>query len=313
MARVACTFLLAAIAGSSGFRIRDKRRSTRGSVAGLYLWGAPEVGKPGLTSFGGCFPGVHAVTAQTETVLGRPQYQIDLVPKLARKVGYESGHTKLIVLDYNGSTPTWPCEARHVLQARGKWQLHNIDQYYNLMAASESSAFEVTMAFFALYTAGENDDAKAKAGVEAQGWRLVGTARHEGDPSLIGLGGPQVQHLVQHPTTLNCALTFQFTKVREDWYNNLDIRSISDFCALPNRAHRGLVRALRMTTNSSDWQNNIRPKLQHCKDVFAVGHSQGGAQAELWSACMNQHNPPVGDADYAGMSWMTGEVKPLFS
>merc|ERR1719215_227221 len=110
-------------------------------------------------------------------------------------------------------------------------------------------------------------------------------------------GGDQVSYLVQDPETLDCMHTFQSTKSAEDWVADGQTQP-SPFCGLPSAVHMGFRDHLRLMFRSDEYQFGIRERLPLCRNVYVIGHSLGGAMAELFSACVN--NAPPADLDVEG-------------
>ncbi|CAK9050887.1 Hypothetical protein SCF082_LOCUS28009, partial [Durusdinium trenchii] len=66
-----------------------------------------------------------------------------------------------------------------------------------------------------------------------------------------------------------------------------------DFCGY-HEVHRGFKEKLMAMLESDDYDRAIRAKLPFCSQLVTAGHSMGGAQAELFSACANR-GPPSGE------------------
>jgi len=145
-----------------------------------------------------------------------------------------------------------------------------------------------------------------KAMAWSRGWNLVYTAYHSGFGNIQG--GSQVSHLVQHPETLECFITFQATRSLKDWIANIDFWPVRNFCGLPGIFHRGFRNHLRNMIYSDDWQSNIKTKLPSCAKVYVAGASLGAATSDLFTACVNHaptpENDPEGDYQYFG--WQKG-------
>merc|ERR1719375_2024084 len=59
-----------------------------------------------------------------------------------------------------------------------------------------------------------------------------------------------------------------------------------NFCGFRD-VQPGYVEATRMMIRNSNFTWNIKTKLPFCDGVTVVGHSQGGAIAHIYSACVN--------------------------
>lgn len=112
-------------------------------------------------------------------------------------------------------------------------------------------------------------------------------------------------HLYQHEASLECVLAFEGSDMSlNDWTANLRLDT-NQFCGFPE-VHHGLGDKLRHQTRSLPWFVHIETKLPTCANVTVTGHSQGGALAELFAACVNRATVPdetFGQADYAALSW----------
>merc|ERR1712194_12026 len=168
-------------------------------------------------------------------------------------------------------------------------------------------------------------DPERVAGVIQEfGWRFVGYATHDGSGSQAA--GPQVSHLFQQPDTLECALTFMGTDNWRDWISNVAIRT-TKFCGLTYEnercrvagtcriqkprgsfTHWGFTDRLRKIIRTDEWSANVLPHLPYCSKLYVMGHSAGGAQAELFTACVANHLKP-GEYGYEGDHKYMGFIK----
>merc|ERR1712107_136936 len=62
----------------------------------------------------------------------------------------------------------------------------------------------------------------------------------------------------------------------------------TDWCGL--RVHRGIKDELFNIVYSDGYQATIKPALQTCNEVIVVGHSLGGALADVFTGCANSGN-----------------------
>jgi len=152
-----------------------------------------------------------------------------------------------------------------------------------------------------------------KACARQKSLRVVGKA----DTQLNPFGyDPQIAWLLQETNSLACSLTFTGSNSDGDWLQNFRFFP-SAFCGFLDEgdehhlqaghvfAHRGFRDQVRRLVQSSEYQANIRPLLSSCTTVMPVGHSLGGALAELFAACVSRapQQGQAGYADYAYMGW----------
>uniref|UniRef100_A0A7S2N8E5 Ricin B lectin domain-containing protein n=1 Tax=Zooxanthella nutricula TaxID=1333877 RepID=A0A7S2N8E5_9DINO len=93
--------------------------------------------------------------------------------------------------------------------------------------------------------------------------------------------------LLQHPETLECAMVFEGSGLQDtkDWLANMNFWS-TEFCAF-GPAHRGFRAKLLRMVGGVDYRQGVHRAARSCSSVTVVGHSLGGAQADLFSACAN--------------------------
>mmetsp|Transcript_84373 Transcript_84373/g.239183 ORF Transcript_84373/g.239183 Transcript_84373/m.239183 type:complete len:1065 (-) Transcript_84373:265-3459(-) len=199
----------------------------------------------------------------------------------------------------------------HSIYAKvAQWHLNTFAKNGNSTSASDKLVQEkLRTAHLMAHFAFMNYELTQKIAVDAPewGWRMVGrscSTSSEGETSgLLGLTlkqgsamGRTVESYVpackdhvilyQHDKTLDCALVFEGSDDGLDWLANLDFAT-SDFCTL-GKVHQGFrAKVLRMV-GGIDYAQIIRSKLPQCASVTATGHSLGGAQAELFTACANK-------------------------
>ncbi|CAE7894670.1 unnamed protein product, partial [Symbiodinium microadriaticum] len=130
------------------------------------------------------------------------------------------------------------------------------------------------------------------------GWNLVGYAEslpYANKGSLVQFHDHAA--LYQHPKSLECALVFEGSDRQDlsDWVYDADIKT-SQFCGFED-VHSGFRDKLLAMLRSDDYDQAIRAKLPFCSRVAATGHSMGGAQAELFTACANRRIPKPWQTD----------------
>merc|ERR1719499_2247685 len=144
--------------------------------------------------------------------------------------------------------------------------------------------------------------------IKPSGWKMVGSS----------LWDSKETHLMQHPSTKDCILSFQGTAGDRtlDWWDNLRFYD-TDFCGLTNMVHGGFRDQLRAIVQGPSFQEEIQSKLPKCRDVTVIGHSLGGALAALYSYCVNAAPGQGTDGweDYEHMEYFrsTPEVLPAIA
>mmetsp|Transcript_16740 Transcript_16740/g.35957 ORF Transcript_16740/g.35957 Transcript_16740/m.35957 type:complete len:1131 (-) Transcript_16740:160-3552(-) len=95
--------------------------------------------------------------------------------------------------------------------------------------------------------------------------------------------------LFQHTTSLKCVVAIEGSSLIDlpDWLSNLNFFS-KNFCGF-GPAHRGFRSKLYRMLGGVDYRQTIARKLPSCSEIIVVGHSLGGAQAEMLAGCANQH------------------------
>lgn len=184
---------------------------------------------------------------------------------------------------------------------RAPW-LHGNERYVDAVGKLDDRAVLNMTILSTIFSYHRNPKEEVAAGVREYGWRLVGTGFDDGSGAFAG--GPQVSHLFQDPESLDCILTFQGSDSMQDWFGNIDVVQES-FCGLSERVHKGFRDHMRRIIRNPTWQQEVRPHLGRCRNVFATGHSLGGAMATLFTACTaNAPSSRSGyDEDYSFIGW----------
>lgn len=306
-----------------------------GEVDFIYTFGSPGGASPALYNQRGpstCFNGVRSYLIDQGKYWGR---WTDIVSQVSNTIFYS--HSQLRVLAIENEQPEWKpsaCTPDAVWEPRGiQWgsaQLHRQKHYIanaKILAEAPSNSTRKWIYIFSVFAADaayKHEPLRVSEMVKEHGWRLAGSAIH---PGGWVYGGRQTGHLMQHPETLECVLTFQGTDSLQGWISNFDWMSTS-FCGLSDRdescrfrmwgcktrhprgafVHAGFAGRLRAMTRSQVWQHNIHRFLPSCAAVHAVGHSLGGVVAELFSTCVSKAPQPgqFGYTDYRWMGWKKG-------
>jgi hypothetical protein len=332
---LACVALSVVLVAQGARYRRSKREKGRhgtqvgsGRVDGLYTFGAPRSAVPGLVNPGNfsCLPGLRSWTGQKYFVVSQ---FADQIPMLPAPVRYQ--HPMMDVAEFDVSSLSNP-EVTQSSCSKGSqdtpWYrvgnmlLHARTPYVN--AAYKVSSWLGNVTDMGAMQSYFQDPGYVAQRVKGFGWRLAGSAYHEGG-SIDG--GPQVLYLMQHPSTLECLMTFQGTNSIQDVVVDVQAQK-AHFCGLvergescglfesckPNKAggsfvHKGFRDHLRRMIKCSDWQNKIRPSLPKCRKVWVAGHSLGGAMGELFTTCVARAPQPGQygyEEDYKYMYWNRG-------
>jgi hypothetical protein len=201
--------------------------------------------------------------------------------------------------------------------------LHAQELYLETATAKQCELW-THLAAFANRKSYMTDPKSVASSVQQYGWRHVGWGFHDGSGSAIA--GAQISHLIQHPETLECVVTFQGTSSWNDWVSNLAI-SATSFCGLTYEdetcggigtcsvrkprgsfVHWGFADRLMKVVQTDYWQSKVRANLHKCSKVYVTGHSLGGAQAELFTACAASapKSGEFGYDEYKHIGWTTG-------
>jgi hypothetical protein len=299
--------LLLLLGAADGFRTRKRRAAktssgTAGTVAQLYTFGAPMVSDDVLlnpASSSGCFSGYRVIREETKSSV-----KVDAVVPVLTPLGFNHPKAKVLRLDTEKSDTIEPCGWTTSGGRRVDVGLHS-GKNYSTMATRYCGA----AASLALHMSYVENVATVAAEAKRQGWGLVDTALAPGKLSWLPIiGKNEVSHLFQNPSTLDCMITFEGTDSLGNWLDNLNVGK-SSFCNLRTRTHSGFQEALRIITKSRDFQNKIRPQLPNCRNLWAIGHSLGGAIATLFSACANNYARAGSDGDFRNITWTRGTPK----
>lgn len=300
----------------NAFRSRPKKqvaaRSGDGQVDLLYTYGTPATGKPAIkhpTRSDGCFPGLRFWNTNHGAGLFNGD-QVDIVAPLANIVGYRHAYMDGMELEIGeGKYYRHSCSEENTGGPSGlvKAYLHASATY--IEEASKIDQLALNISKIGVRVSYMQDEQEAARHVNSFGWGLVHTAYHPG--SIVG--GPQVAHLLQDPDSLTCIVTFQGTDSIQDALQDVNAISVN-FCGLEGQVHQGFRNHLRRIVKSDVFQDRIRPYLPGCAKVIAVGHSLGGAMAELFAACMASapaSGTPGWKSDFQYFTWKQGRSSRL--
>lgn len=295
-----------------------------GTVDGVYAHAAPPAALPPFRNPltpDGCFPGLRTWTARR--TLGIKF--VDSTPQISGWLGWRHPYMEAAELNVKTHRTTpYMCSERVTTLPRAMPAVMNDPPLY-IEEASHISPLHFNLTTIGVAVDGHRDRffATGRRIAREHGWRLVGAAYQKGGWFYVGWSA---SYLFQQPDTKVCQLTFQGSKSLGDWVANLHFGKAT-FCGLTDEdekccssrrpsgswVHRGLRNKFRAVTQNRDWQQVIRPKLSKCSQVLVVGHSMGGAVAEMFAACQARapHPGEFGyEEDYKYISW-TREVPTL--
>lgn len=266
----------------------------------MYALGAPGTAWPPLTdpqSSSGCFGGIRMWT--------KKGWEADLATTCTGVLGFRHPKVEGVQGNMGGGTESWGCDNEIPNRPRGlPGASHDLGVYVDFSEDFDEFAGEAArVGAVGSYIKSEEE---AAAFAQSEGWNLIGHVFNEGNSVF---GGPQPSLLMQKPDTLECIITFQGSSSTQDWLSNLLVSKV-DFCGLSSgsKVHKGFRDHLSRLVKSDDFQTKIQSKLGGCSKVHTVGHSLGGAMAELYGACANDHKSPgdKGYNDYAYFGWTQG-------
>jgi len=283
-----------------------------GNVAALYTYGAPGTAKKPLKNdlrHDGCFPGARVYTSsRVSGWFYGFYYKSDPVAWLATHNHVWPAtflHAKMNILELKDwelgqpslhrcshHTTYWPerdyyyATSLHTLSPGPYERGVNNQQHY---PTPRTVLHHAALA----YLTGDAVTAKASS-----------TARNVVASVVVG---HDAAYLLQDPSNKECTLTFKgsdsFGIDSGDWINNVGQAIGVDFCGFEG-VHKGFKTELLGLLQAPAWEG-IKSKLPKCAALLATGHSLGGAQAELFSACANRAPAEgyPGHSDYKLLSW----------
>lgn len=301
-----------------------KLKGVPGRVTATFAMAAPGTAEPPLQNPGGdgpCFPGYRSWTVRKQW-FGN---EVDLATTVTGVLGYRHPMMSALELDLKKNVvkefPCNPPNSETPNIPRGLPKIIHEWEWY-VAAQENTSTLLHKVGNIGVASSYTYDRAEAQAKVERFGWNILGSAVDQGGDKYIG---KQVSHLIQNPDTKDCILTFQGSSSAQDWAANLNVKR-SHFCGFVGQTescdedtttcgvanagesfvHQGFRDALRAIVRNPDFQSDVRPKLSQCSNVYVTGHSLGGAQAELFTACANKGLKPGDygyDEDYKYIGW----------
>jgi len=293
----------------------------KGAVDAIYTFGAPGVASPAIANQrtqSGCWNGLRVYLSQERLAFG--QWYGDYVDPVPSGTNYaEYWHSKMPARQVDTKKldlyKTMECTAPGVTEQPPAFpgtpnaNLHLSARYLQTVMELGNRSLE-DFAVFGLVAAYDHDVAQVANLARTRGWKLVGTAEDDGDGFLQGA---QVSHLFQKPETLECVISFKGTDPgngKADWDANIDTNP-EKFCGLVDEdeecgssysacqvkpgssfVHRGFANRARSIGRTDSFNSTIRGNLHACSKVSVVGHSAGGAVAELVAACLSKTLAP---------------------
>jgi len=297
-----------------------------GQVDYIFNLGAPGAASPGLQNWRGinsCFPGSRVYHSEAGQVWGQ---WIDVVASVGNLAYYAHAWMDHSRIDVKGHrTNRWGCNRDNSWLPPVDWtsiELHEQERYIDSVQRTYQDEWYHNVSIFASRQSYIQHPETVFQQVQEFGWGLVGSALHAGGTIY---GGKQITHLIQHPQTNECILTFQGTASVQGWIANFHFEA-AHFCGMVEQdescsftwgtcatrnpkgsfVHAGFKERILAMIKTDDFQNNIRPHLGRCSRVLTVGHSLGGAVSELFAACASRAPKPgeYGHEDYQHMAWV---------
>jgi len=313
-----------------GPRGDEKQRfKNSGQIAGLWTFGAPATAHEQFRNafeLNGVFPGLRVFARTRVAGWFWGYYQKSDPVSWISSYGFGSWstgfvhahHDSLTVKDYEPASPWrdgasndqvwWPNRdvyywvSGHTMGASG---------YTGLVSKQTDYPFLVKAARFASIYGDipepTHDKISGFLKEHTPGWQLLGMSWAKG-------GHAGLRHLkdmtllMQEASTQDCVLVFSGSNDLSDWLGNLAVWSTS-WCGMDG-VHTGFVDELKQAVSSHGYKTTIKPKLASCSAVHVAGHSLGGAQAEVFSACVMNPKEPGEDGydDYQLVAWEKGPV-----
>jgi len=279
---------------------RRTHLETRARPIELYTFGAPKLSSNHKKwPRKGCFAGVRA---ENEVYRENGHNVRDIVTWLLASYRHPEMNT-LRLFDDPKRSEEKPCgwtrnRDKSAQASKLSEDLHEMELYIDRSMTWGGKVGEV--ADVALRFSYHENHTKWGPQLRAKGWGLVYNVE------IQKLWGKEVSHLMQHPATLECMLTFEGTDRRPEWLGNMNIFPLS-FCGF-GWIHAGFRNFLHRITTSGDWQKYIRPNLGYCSKLNVVGHSLGGAMASLFVGCVQSGNKGRKEYENLSIDWKTPKL-----
>lgn len=294
-------------------------RKAEGTVDALYTFGAPGTAKKALMNAAqanGCFPGARVVTAWNYWKGLVKFVQRDLVtwititPILFDKFFHartdvvelrEWKPSDPLTIPCGSSNDDWPA-AQAVVDTGTMLQMHgfrNFPGFYQTGVTNDKLGSAVVTAQKFAWAAYQSLT-KAAQTVQSMNHSLLAFLSIP-----FNSGSSNAAFLAQGPQQ-ECVLSFKGSDPPSVaslniWLDNFRAAP-TKFCGMTD-VHLGFVNQLNNLITSSGW-TDIKAKLPNCSSVSVMGHSKGGAVAEIFAACANSAR--AGDRDYERLKWEKG-------
>lgn len=250
-----------------------------------------------LVTFGAAKPGLSALTNEATgnkcvdgyRFVNQDLFSVDPVPALLGTFAHP--YMISVKLHDDSTYKEFDCEDnRQTKIVFPKVSYHDSKEYLRRLVGSNLSKEIKSVARNGLIQSYEGDAEIVRSSL-TDGWKLAGTAYENED----------MVHLIQNQDA-ECILTFSGSNDASDWKTNGAFWGV-DFCNLNTKVHNGFRSEVMRVVQTSQYLENIKPKLSSCSKVTALGHSLGGAMASIFMACANNEVDASDDENFTTLKW----------
>ncbi|CAE8706119.1 unnamed protein product [Polarella glacialis] len=286
-----------------------------GLVYALYTYGAPSTSKPAFQDLSRPSRSFRGLRCYTENILKTPGVDSRQIDFAALWMPFLHPRVPTLALRWKRNSPYWPGSGAPAepLNVAGHYidvGLHSQKDYVDRLARVTikgghgdlhteepfALAFKyVFMAFGAYDEQGPGYNEKTmrqQLAAHAEDFKVVA------QEVLKTVEANDNIFIVQDKNSLDCVLVFEGTSSPLELQTSLK-QFGTGYCGFTD-VHAGYRDKLSMLMKYT--MPKLRPKLAKCELVSVTGHSQGGALADIFSACANSRR--VTDLDYRQQMWV---------